>query len=264
MKSMGDVIFDHATDLWGVALVTLGVLTGVAFLVDSSAPASRVARVAVGDLLGWGRFLVPPVLVTVGVLLLLDRRGEEEDRWASPEPARVIIGAFLTLLAVAGLASLAGGSPHLTASTERISSAGGWLGAAVGNPLREGLGGFGSAVVLVALLVVAMVLFTGVSIRSAARGLVRATQWTVAVVGGSMTDDSSGDDDDDDPTDPFGRRVGPFDPEPSTATLPLVDEEDDYEDERPEEPEPEPEPDGGPGHRGRCRPPGRTRGRRSR
>ena len=42
MKSMGDVIFDHATDLWGVALVTLGVLTGVAFLVDSSAPASRV------------------------------------------------------------------------------------------------------------------------------------------------------------------------------------------------------------------------------
>ena len=57
-----------------------------------------------------------------------------------------------------------------------------------------------------------------------------------------MTDDSSGDDDDDDPTDPFGRRVGPFDPEPSTATLPLVDEEEDFEDEGPEEPEPEPEP----------------------
>jgi DNA segregation ATPase FtsK/SpoIIIE, S-DNA-T family len=243
MKSMGDVIFDHATDLWGVALVTLGVLTGVAFLVDSSAPASRVARVAVGDLLGWGRFLVPPVLVTVGVLLLLDRRGDDEDHWASPEPARVIIGAFLTLLAVAGLASLGGGSPHLTASTDRISSAGGWVGAAVGNPLRNGLGGFGSAVVLVALLVVAMVLFTGVSIRSAARGLVRATQWTVAVVGGSMAVDPAGDDDDD-PTDPFGRRVGPFDPEPSTATQPLVDEdEDDFEDEGAEEADPEPEPD---------------------
>jgi S-DNA-T family DNA segregation ATPase FtsK/SpoIIIE len=162
MRSMGEVIADHTLDLWGVALVTVGLLAGVAFLVDSTAPASRVARVSVGDLLGWGRFLVPPVLITVGVLLLLlDRRDEDEDRWISPEPERVIIGAFLTLLAVAGLASLGGGSPHLTASTARLSSAGGWVGAVVGNPLRAGLGGFGSAVVLMALLVVAMVLFCG-------------------------------------------------------------------------------------------------------
>jgi S-DNA-T family DNA segregation ATPase FtsK/SpoIIIE len=225
---MGEVIADHTLDLWGVALVTVGLLAGVAFLVDSTAPASRVARVSVGDLLGWGRFLVPPVLITVGVLLLLlDRRDEDEDRWISPEPERVIIGAFLTLLAVAGLASLGGGSPHLTASTARLSSAGGWVGAVVGNPLRAGLGGFGSAVVLMALLVVAMVLFTGVSVRSAARGLVRATRWTAAVAGESLNSDPDGDEaDDEHPTDPFGRRVGPLDPRPSTTPPLMVDEDD--------------------------------------
>ncbi len=250
MRSMGEVISDHATDLWGVALVTVGLLAGVAFLVDSTAPASHVARVAVGDLLGWGRFLLPPVLITVGVLLLLlDRRDEDEDedRWVSPEPARVIIGAFLTLLAVAGLASLGGGSPHLTASTARLSSAGGWVGAAVGNPLRSGLGGFGSAVVLLALLIVAMVLFTGVSVRSAARGLVSATRWTAAVAGGSFSSEPDGDEaDDEHPTDPFGRRVGPLEPGPSTATLPLMVEDDADEDEIPvdeSEPEPETEPE---------------------
>ena len=56
---MGAVAAGHATDLWGVALVTVGVLCGVAFYGDSLGPAGKGARVAVGDLLGWGRFLVP-------------------------------------------------------------------------------------------------------------------------------------------------------------------------------------------------------------
>ena len=76
----------------------------------------------------------------------------------------------MILLAVAGLAALAGGSPSLRASTAALSSAGGWVGALVGNPLRAALGGFGAATVLVALLVVALVLLTGVSVRAAAGG----------------------------------------------------------------------------------------------
>ncbi len=88
-----------------------------------------------------------------------------------PEPARAVIGATLTLLATAGLASLAGGSPALHDPTAHLSSAGGWVGALVGNPLRAALGGFGAVTVLVALLVVAMVLFTGVSVSSAAGGV---------------------------------------------------------------------------------------------
>ena len=66
LASMGAVVAGHATDLWGVVLVTLGVLAALAFYADSLGPAGHDARVGVGDLLGWGRFLVPPVAVAVG------------------------------------------------------------------------------------------------------------------------------------------------------------------------------------------------------
>ena len=205
---MWAVIAGHATDIWGVVLITVGVLAAVAFYADSSAPASHDARVAVGDLLGWGRFLVPPVAVAVGILLLVGHRGEDEDGRSAPEPARAVIGAFLSLLAVAGLASLAGGSPRLGSSTALLSSAGGWVGALIGNPLRAALGGFGAATVLVALLVVALILFTGVSIKSAAGALVRAARWSAAAArGGSGSDAEAQAGEDDHPTDPFGRVV---------------------------------------------------------
>ena len=152
-----------------MVLVTVGVLAALAFYADSLGPAGHYARLGVGDLLGWGRFLVPPVAIGVGLLLLVGRRDEDGGRTA-PEPARAVIGATLTLLAAAGLASLAGGSPALRDSTAQLSSAGGWVGAVIGNPLRAGLGGFGAVTVLVAVLVVAMVLFTGVSVSTAAGG----------------------------------------------------------------------------------------------
>jgi len=95
-----------------------------------------------------------------GILLIVGRREGEEEARSTPEPARAVIGASLTLLSVAGLASLAGGSPRFGASTTSLSSAGGWVGALIGNPLRSALGGFGAATVLMAMLVAAMVLFT--------------------------------------------------------------------------------------------------------
>ncbi len=242
METVGAVVATHATDLWGVVLVTIGVLTAVAFYggAHSLGPAGHGARVAVGDLLGWGRFLVPLVAVATGLLLLIGYRLGDDETRSTPEPARVVIGASLSLLAVAGLASLAGGSPHLRASTDLLSSAGGWIGALAGNPLRSGLGGFGATVVLVALAVVAMVLFTGVSIRSATSGIVGAVRWSAAVArerSVAEEDEEFDDQDGDEPTDPFGRRVGPADGAVVPPVADLVDEDEDD----PMEPEPEPE-----------------------
>jgi len=166
LASMGAVARGHATDLWGVALVTLGILCAVAFYGSSLGPAGRDARVAVGDLLGWGRFLVPLVLVAVGVRLLMGRGDDPaEDGRSRREPARAVIGGTLLLLAVSGLAALAGGSPALGASTAALSSAGGWVGAVIADPLGSALGGFGAAVVLAMVAAVALLVFTGVSVR---------------------------------------------------------------------------------------------------
>ena len=184
LATMGAVVASHATDLWGVVLVTVGILAAIAFYGGSHSlgPAGHGARVAVGDLLGWGRFLVPLVAVAMGLLLLIGYRvGDDETRThAGAGPGRHRARCSVCL-AVAGLAALAGGSPRLRSSTALLSSAGGWLGALVGNPLRSALGGFGATIVLVALAVVAMVLFTGVSIRSATGGIVGAVRWSAAM-----------------------------------------------------------------------------------
>ena len=216
---MGAVAAGHATDLWGVGLVTLGVLCGVAFYGGSLGPVGHAARVSMGDLLGWGRFLLPPILIAVGVRMLM---GRGDDGAADPtptrrradagvervrrEPARAVIGGTLVLLSVSGLAALAGGSPALRASTKELSAAGGWVGAAVANPIGHGLGGFGAAVVLTVIAAVGILVFTGVSVRSAAAGAARAVRWLVGAARGDRAgvaeEESVGE-----PTDPFGRAL---------------------------------------------------------
>jgi len=210
---MGAVAAGHASDLWGVALVTLGVLGAVAFYGRSLGPAGHDARVGVGDLLGWGRFLVPIVLVAVGVRLFVrrseddasDGRQRSQDR-PRREPARAVIGGTLLLLAVSGLAALAGGSPALRAPTSALQSAGGWVGALIADPLGSALGGFGAAVVLVVVAGVALLVFTGVSVRTVASAVVRATRWAAGAARGDRAADSV-DDAPHEPTDPFGRAL---------------------------------------------------------
>jgi S-DNA-T family DNA segregation ATPase FtsK/SpoIIIE len=207
---MGSVASGHATDLWGVALVTLGVLCAVAFYGGSLGPAGHDARVAVGDLLGWGRFLLPVVLVAVGVRMLMGRGDDGSDDDRPPrEPARAVIGGTLLLLAVSGLAALAGSSPALGASTSALSSAGGWVGAVMADPLGKALGGFGAAVVLVMIVAVALLVFTGVSVRSVATGFARAVRWTVGLATGARAADpaTEGTEGSGEPTDPFGRAL---------------------------------------------------------
>ena len=218
LASMGAVAAGHATDLWGVGLVTLGVLCAVAFYGGSLGPAGHDARVGMGDLLGWGRFLLPPVLMAMGVRMLMGR-GDDADEdpvvnrrvrasgdRARREPARAVIGGTLVLLAVSGLAALAGGSPALRASTKELSSAGGWVGAAVANPLGSALGGFGAAVVLTVIAAVGILVFTGVSVRTAASDLARATRWLIGAARGDRAG-IAGDDPVDEPTDPFGQAL---------------------------------------------------------
>ena len=222
---MGSVAAEHATDLWGVILVTLGILCGVAFYGGDHAlgPAGQDGRVGVGDLLGWGRFLLPPVLIAVGVRMLMGR-GEDlsVDGRSRREPARAVIGGTLLLLAVSGLAALAGGSPALGASPAALASSGGWFGAVITDPLGSALGGFGAAVVLVMVVVVALLVFTGVTVRSVASAVARFAGWTFALARGDRAADIDTDDDGQaEPTDPFGRALAEG-RQPSMASVAAV------------------------------------------
>jgi DNA segregation ATPase FtsK/SpoIIIE, S-DNA-T family len=225
LAGMWDVVAAHAADVWGVVLVTVGLLAVLALYADALGPAGHGARRVLGELLGWGRFLVPVVVTAVGVRLIAGR-SHDEDPVPRRDPSRAVLGGTLTQLVIAGLAALAGGSPKLGASTASLSSAGGWIGAVVGNPLRAGLGGFGAATVLVAVMVVALVLFTGVSVRTAAHGLAVAARWAYDTARGGpegRTKAVEANVDDEHPTDPFGRAVTDGDPTKPMAEGPDPD-----------------------------------------
>ncbi|HUA94516.1 MAG TPA: DNA translocase FtsK 4TM domain-containing protein, partial [Acidimicrobiales bacterium] len=160
---------EHATDLWAIGLVTLGVLLALALYGGAAGSVGHGVDVGLGAVIGWPRFLLPPVCVVAGVAIIAGRR--------RPAPLRTGIGTGLVVLAVCGLAELAGGSPTVQATNRELSGAGGWLGAAVGRPVELGLGTAGAVVLLLAVTAIGVVVATGVSIGSVGRWLASAARW---------------------------------------------------------------------------------------
>jgi len=148
---------DHRWDLTGIALCTLAVLLALALYADALGPVGDAARRGLALLLGLDRFLLPPLFALGGALLLA--------RPPQHPPLRVVLGLALGSLTVAGLAGLAGGAPRLGAPGRSLQGAGGWIGAAVTQPLQAGLGTAGAAVVLGALLITSLLLVSGTTVR---------------------------------------------------------------------------------------------------
>jgi S-DNA-T family DNA segregation ATPase FtsK/SpoIIIE len=163
-RSLSTVLEAHSTDLWGLLLATVGLLAVIAIFGDSLGPVGHGVRVAAGDLFGTGRFALPFAFLAAGILLVAGRSTERE-------PVRAGLGLVLALWAVSGLAAAAGGAPGLSAPEHELAGAGGLLGAVVCDPLRAGLGTPGASVVLLAVLGCALVVLTGVGLRSAAVGV---------------------------------------------------------------------------------------------
>jgi S-DNA-T family DNA segregation ATPase FtsK/SpoIIIE len=160
------VFSDVAADLWAVALVVVGILLGLALYFGKTGTVGHGVDDGLGAVVGWARYLLPPLCIAAGGFVVAGRR--------RPDPLRTVIGAVLGLLAVSGLAELAGGSPKLGAATAELRGAGGWIGALVGRPLESWLGGAGAVVVLLAVVVVGTVLSTGASLATLGRGLATA------------------------------------------------------------------------------------------
>jgi S-DNA-T family DNA segregation ATPase FtsK/SpoIIIE len=158
----GGLFGDHAADLGAIALATLGILLSLAIYGGAAGSVGHGVDQVLATAVGWTRFLLPPVFVLGGVLIIAGRR--------RPNPVRAGIGCVLGVLAVAGLADLAGGSPSPGAPTAGLRAAGGWIGAVTGRPLQLGLGTAGAVVVLVAAAIVGTVLATEVSLATVGRG----------------------------------------------------------------------------------------------
>src|SRR5580704_14977509 len=166
----------QARDLWAVALITLGILLALALWGGQLGPVGRGTDTAFAVLAGWVRALLPIVAAGAGVALLVDRKARTEDdedrddQGEGADPWRLAVGTVLGLIGVCGLAELAKHTPTFS-NSNAIKAAGGFLGALVGRPLHAGLGTAGAAVLLVAVVLVAILIATGVSIASAGRAV---------------------------------------------------------------------------------------------
>ena len=128
---------------------------------------------------GEGRYALALILLALGVVLV---SGKVEF-----DQARATWGGVFALVAVSGIADLTGGRPGIHATTHSLGHAGGWLGVGTGGALASWIGVAGATIILLALIVVAIIVVTGVGLRAlllgvgtmlAAVGRVLSRWWT--------------------------------------------------------------------------------------
>jgi DNA segregation ATPase FtsK/SpoIIIE, S-DNA-T family len=168
----------HQRDLSIVALFVVGLFVALADFHALGPAGHQVAR-GLSDALGAGRYALAIILLALGGVLV---SGKVEF-----DQARVSWGGVFALVAVSGIADLTDGRPGIHATTHALGHAGGWLGVGTGGALASWIGAAGAAIILLALIVVAIIVVTGVGLRTlllgvgtilAAVGRVLSRWWT--------------------------------------------------------------------------------------
>lgn len=157
VRSTHDRLGERARDIYGIALLTLGVLAGIAMFLGSGAAVGAFLHAALRGTLGVYGYLVPVALVGAGVQLLRPARGDQ--------PGRVVSGAALVGLAAVAGWHLLSGNPSVADGVRSLWPSGGVVGALVANPLHAALGTGGALVLLTAVLLTGVVLATDLPLR---------------------------------------------------------------------------------------------------
>ena len=158
----------------GIAAIAAGLVLGLGVYLRLAGPLGRAVDDALGWLVGWGRFLLPAVLIAVGVALV--REGASEHR------VRLVLGSSFTSVGLLGTLHLVRGPDQWSTSLEELSRAGGWFGTLVGEPLASIIGSLGAGVVLVAFMIMGVLIATSTSIAQAARVVARVGRALVGPV----------------------------------------------------------------------------------
>jgi DNA segregation ATPase FtsK/SpoIIIE, S-DNA-T family len=159
-KKVPHVLAGHEVDLVGLVLIVAGVLLAMALYLDLAGIVGRGLATGFGALFGVGRFVLPPLLVAIGVLAVRPGPVADRVRWS-------VGGIGLTLVGLGGL-HLWRGPNALPGSVDDVKPAGGWFGALVGQPLQASLSVWGASLVLVALALALVLIATRTRLRDAA------------------------------------------------------------------------------------------------
>ncbi|HCP62233.1 MAG TPA: hypothetical protein DIU14_07175, partial [Actinobacteria bacterium] len=164
-KKVAGHLSPRASDALGVGLVVLAVLTILGLWFGAGGPFGRLLQIVLRGLFGpVGNAF--PVLALYWALLLL--RGT-----AREARGRMLVGLWIGLFGVLGVASLMGANPAPGAGYNKVSKAGGILGAAVARPLSAVLSAYGAAVVCIGFVALGLLVFTATPLSAVGRGIKR-------------------------------------------------------------------------------------------
>ncbi len=163
VRALHTQLEQQLTDVYGVGLILLGVLTGLGlYLGKAGAVGAALDALSLG-LLGIFGYLIPPLLIYLGVALV--------DRQPAPQRGRRTIGATLTLIAAITGWHLFAGGPEPIDGIRALWPAGGVVGWALSTPLQTALSTWGAAAVIVAMLSLGLLIFTNTSLASVSTAL---------------------------------------------------------------------------------------------
>jgi DNA segregation ATPase FtsK/SpoIIIE, S-DNA-T family len=162
-KSVRDHVGDRSTDVYGLLVVLLGILSGLAIYADAAGPVGDFLEAIWRGLLGVFGALIPLVLVWFGGLVVFDK--------PAATLGRVAIGTVLIGLALLGGWQLLAGHPHPSLGIRELWPAGGLIGWAVATPLEAGLSVWGAQTVFVVVLVLGALIATSTPLSVVVRGI---------------------------------------------------------------------------------------------
>jgi S-DNA-T family DNA segregation ATPase FtsK/SpoIIIE len=152
----------HTDDLWGIVLLVLGVIVGLAYF-GLAGPVGRGIVAGLELLFGvWG-YAISPVLIVLGGLLVAAR--------PRTDYGRIALGFLITFVTSLGMFHLMTGTYSLADSIDLVKDRGGAIGSLIAFPLRRVVGFWGAFVILLSFTSLGVLLMTRTTVRDAGRTL---------------------------------------------------------------------------------------------
>ena len=155
---MAKHVGDQKTDVVGIGLMLVGVLTGLALYGGRAGAVGDFLEATFRGLVGIVAYSLPPALVALGLVVVLGR--------ARDEVGRLVVGGVVLTVALVGGLHLAVGMPRPEEGVKALWPGGGVLGWVVARPLEIGVSGWGASAVLIAVGLVGLLILTRTSVAT--------------------------------------------------------------------------------------------------
>ena len=215
------VLEGRGHEFGGIGLVCFGILLFMSVYADIAGPVGRGLNTVLSSTIGIGRYVIPVLAIGAGVAFI--KRTEVQHR------VRLAFGWAVFSIAVLSEIHILKGGGSINAEINALSSAGGWMGWLIGEPLRQSIGGIATTILLLGSMLGGVLLITGNTLPELYR---RISAWVNGVSMPQGRRDSSRDEHfEDESGEPQFYDIALDDEDVADHAAENSEEEDDYEEE---------------------------------